>query len=106
MRVMMKRYHQSWSVQRARTKSMLRRICMICVVLGLGWAGASSGASLYDESVHGDLSGDRLSTTARTLAPGTNAVLAASTPGDLEYLTLTVPAGFVLDRIVLAAFDG
>jgi hypothetical protein len=72
---------------------------------GLG-LGAAHAAVLHDETVQGDLSGDRLAPTRHTLAAGTNSVVAASGPGDLEYLTLTVPNGLALNQILLADFGG
>ena len=93
---------------------MLRRIRLMAtltglvmgLVTGLGITGAAFGAMLHDEGIQGDLSGDRLAPTVHTLAAGTNSVVAGMGPGDLEYLTLALPAGLKLDQIILADFTG
>ncbi len=58
----------------------------------------------YDEGADGDLSGDRLNPTTLMLTPGSNVLTATSVAGDLEYVTVTVPAGFQLDALVLVAY--
>lgn len=75
----------------------------------LGWAVAATGSRasiIHDESVDGDLSGDRFNPTDHTLAFGTNSVIATSVSGDREYLTLTIPGGMQLDSIVLFSYVG
>src|SRR5262245_10589004 len=61
-------------------------------------------ANSWDESTNGDLSGDRLSPSALTLTPGSNTVTGTVISGDLDYLTITVPAGFTLAQINLLSF--
>jgi hypothetical protein len=58
----------------------------------------------YDEGTDGDLSGDRLNPTRLKLTPGSNVLTATSVAGDLEYVTVTVPAGFQLDALMLVAY--
>ena len=65
---------------------------------------AALAAPIYDETVDGDLSGDRENPTARVLAAGSNTVTATVIAGDLDYLTLTVPTGLELDSIVLDSY--
>ena len=73
--------------------------------LGLGvWiatAGAAHAATIWDEALDGDLSGDRNAPTAFLLAAGTSRLSATSKSGDLESVRITVPAGFVLQRMLL-----
>jgi hypothetical protein len=76
------------------------------LLCGFGLGSSAHAAVLHDESVQGDLSGNRLDPTRRTLALGTNSVIATTVPLDLEYLTLTVPSGLALSQIVLAEFTG
>lgn len=59
----------------------------------------------YDETVDGDLSGDRLNPTVISVMDGSNVVSATSIAGDVEYFTITVPVGGTLDAINLTAFS-
>ncbi len=59
---------------------------------------------IWDEAVHGDISGDRLNPTFKTLVPGANILKASSSPGDREYIRLDVPGGFVLSAIWLDTY--
>jgi hypothetical protein len=65
---------------------------------------AASAATLHDEAVDGDLSGDPMAPDAFTLALGSNVIAASSVSLDLEYVALTVPSGLVLRRIVLESY--
>lgn len=86
---------------------MQRRLFFLWLLLyALALGSSAHAATLHDESVQGDLSGDRLNPTRHTLALGTNSVIAETAPLDLEYLTLTVPGGLLLSEIVLAEFTG
>ena len=74
---------------------------LICAVL-MGVAILMSPAlhaTTYDESVNGDLSGDRLMPTTITLSVGSNRITATSAAGDIEYYHLTVPSGFRLSAL-------
>lgn len=79
------------------------RTGILCLAL-LACCGTSL-AGIYDESIDGDISGDRLAPTAFALDFGSNPLTAASQSGDLEYVTITVPGGFSLDAVVLSSFD-
>jgi hypothetical protein len=77
-------------------------------------AAFASGASAqiaYVESVSGDLSDNRLAPTSLTLGVGTNSVAGTFGPSptpdvpDLDYVTLTVPAGTRLTQIIVADAD-
>jgi len=61
-------------------------------------------ASSWDEATDGDLSGNRLAPSSLTLTPGDNTVTGTVIAGDLDYLTITVPAGFTLAQINLLSF--
>ncbi len=84
---------------------MLRRICTLVLVAGLGLAGPVTGAILHDD-VTDDISGNRLAPTKLFPVVGTNTVLFATQPGDLEYLTISLAGHLILERIVLAAYAG
>jgi hypothetical protein len=66
---------------------------------------AAQAATVYTESVSGDLSDSGLSPTALTVASGSNQVFGTTgrTAGvvDLDYFTFTVPVGEVLTSITI-----
>jgi len=67
--------------------------------------GVASGGLLFDESVDGDISNNRLSPTVfGILEPGANSLRASTQSGDLEYVTFTVPAGASLTALRLTEF--
>ncbi len=73
----------------------------------LSWCAmtVSAGAAIiHDESVNGDISGDRMHPTTYTLAPGVNSVIATTSANDQEYITLVVPTGYRLASLVLASY--
>jgi hypothetical protein len=72
-----------------------------CLIVG---PAAAMAAIVYDEGVDGDISGDRLAPTSRSLSFGSNELTATSVSGDLEYITLSVPAGLQLDAVILDAY--
>ena len=63
-------------------------------------------AANYDEAVSGDISGDRLAPMPFVIATGTNSLSATSVSGDLEYFTITIPAGSQLRAIRVTAYAG
>jgi len=58
----------------------------------------------WDESINGDLSGDRLNPTARNLTTGNNTITAPSSAPDLEYYRINLPPGTRLTSITLTQF--
>lgn len=85
------------------------RTCRPALTLGLslGLLAATAHAGvIWDESVNGDLSGDRLAPSVVTLSVGSNDLLATSSQGDREYLTFAVPAGHLLSSVILDAYAG
>lgn len=79
-------------------------------VLGLA-ATLPALAASYDESVQGDLPDDRLAPAVLTLTPGSNIVRgtlgfsAVPDVPDLDYITITVPAGATLTTLTLVQAD-
>lgn len=69
-------------------------------------ASASLADVVHDESLHGDLSNDRLAPTAYMLSLGANSVLATSSQGDREFIALTIPAGAELSAILQISYVG
>jgi hypothetical protein len=78
----------------------MRSFWLTCLLAALPTA---AGAFSYSEGVNGDLSGDRLNPTALVAAFGSNTLGASTVQGDLEYVRITLPAGLVLDSLVLTA---
>ena len=58
----------------------------------------------YIEISSGDLSGDRLTPTSWNVTAGSNRLIAATSPGDQEYLRVNVPAGHFLKSIELQLY--
>lgn len=79
------------------------RILVVVLAAGL-LAAPAARASSYDEGASGDLSGNRLAPSSLDLTPGSNTVAGSVVQGDLDYLTITVPAGFTLAQINLLSF--
>jgi hypothetical protein len=72
----------------------------------LGAAAAARADVIWDESASGDLSNSQAAPTALPLAAGTNSILGTVGPGDMQdWVALTVPAGFQLSALVLAAYQ-
>lgn len=67
----------------------------------------ATAATVHDESINGDLSGDNLSPTALTFNVGSNDVIGSveGNPNiDRDFLTFTIAPGFQLDAIVLDSY--
>ena len=85
----------------------LRRGLGSAVVVVLGVTGSVLGAGvIHNESVNGDLSGDRLNPNAFTLTAGVSSIIATSNTGDREYVALTIPGGLQLSSVVPASYAG
>ena len=61
--------------------------------------------SLFSEKLMGDFSGDRSAPEQFTLGAGDNEITATSVQDDVEYYSVAVPEGMVLDSIVLESFE-
>jgi hypothetical protein len=74
----------------------------VCVLL----ASAPVKATIYDESVSGDLSNDKGAPTALTLTPGSNSVIGTVNgfpPGGTDpqdWVSFTIPTGFVMTSYI------
>ncbi len=92
----------------SRTLAMVLACVTACTLSAT--AVAQSGAT-YTEAVNGDLSNSRFSPTLFPLAGGVNTITGTfgrtGVPDvhDLDYITITVPAGSVLERFVLSSVD-
>jgi hypothetical protein len=65
---------------------------------------ASAKAATYNETTNGDLSGNRVAPTAFPLTVGSNDLFATTQSGDLDVVTVNVPAGNRLSRLFLRSF--
>ncbi|MGE0386063.1 MAG: hypothetical protein AB7Q97_15145 [Gammaproteobacteria bacterium] len=85
-----------------RIGTVLRTLSLLAAGLG---AAPAMAAVVYDEAAAGDLSGDRGAPTRVALAPGSNEVRGTmgflGSASDLDYFTVTVPAGTVLTNLML-----
>ena len=84
-------------------KSLL--FAAVCALL----AAAPAIATIYDESVSGDLSNDKAAPTALTLTPGLNSVIGTVNgfpPGTdpQDWVSFTIPTGFVMTSYVNAKY--
>jgi hypothetical protein len=59
------------------------------------------GNVMWNEAVHGDLSGDRFNPTPLMLALGDNCLLGTVGGPDDDYFKFTVPAGMLLEQVVV-----
>jgi hypothetical protein len=71
----------------------------------LGCALYSPAAVIWNEAVDGDLSNNRLAPTTLNLPGGIDVIQASTSGGDREYMTLIIPTGCKLDRLVLTGYQ-
>lgn len=78
----------------------------VLLVLALSFGAAAQAQIIWDETVQGDLSNDRLNPTNLNLNLGTNGVLASSGFSDIEYVHFHLAAGMQLDAIIPISYSG
>lgn len=66
----------------------------------------SSFATAHNETDDGDMSGDEAAPTSASLVIGGNTISGNMGPGDLDFVTFTVPAGHQLSQMNLQAYSG
>jgi len=76
-----------------------------CAVV-LGSAGIARAGVVWNESVNGDLSDDRLAPTNLTLHAGSNFLSATFGDGDPEYVHFSLPAGTSLTALIHVSWAG
>lgn len=86
----------------------MRRIGLLAIVVLNAAAGARAQV-IYNEFVQGDISDNRFAPTALVLSEGSNILLGfmAGAQGptvDLDYFSITIPAGLQLDQIILTEY--
>jgi hypothetical protein len=65
----------------------------------------AAAVTIWDEGVDGDLSGAQAAPTLLALGLGTNSISGTTLAGDLDFFSITVPAGTGLARLVLTAHE-
>src|SRR5262245_25199172 len=77
------------------------------VVLAAVAAAPASGDIIYSEASNGDFSGDRFAPTSLgALGLGVHTIIATSSQGDREYLTITLEPGMRLQALMLDSYSG
>ena len=85
---------------------MSTRFPLVLALCALAFSGASPlrAATVYDESVSGDFSGDGLSPTSVSLGVGSNRVFGSSGrvgfDPDRDYFTVTIPVGYAFVALI------
>ena len=85
---------------------------VMVAALGLMLVGASAKATTYNESVSGDLSDNKAAPTPLVLTPGLNSVIGtvAGFPPEgtdpQDWVSFTIPSGFVMISYVNASYTG
>lgn len=81
----------------------------LLAIVVLSAAAGARAQVIYNEFVQGDISDDRFLPTALVLSEGSNILLGfmAGAQGptvDLDYFSITIPAGLQLDQIILTGY--
>jgi hypothetical protein len=90
-------------------KSCFRFLSLACMAALLAASAVAHAAVVYDESINGDLSNDRMNPTPITLLPGVNSLIATtgfSTVEDEEYFRIDLPPSGQLTKILMQSFQG
>ncbi|MBC7772255.1 MAG: hypothetical protein H7210_07165 [Pyrinomonadaceae bacterium] len=88
----------------------IRALGVGVLMAGAMLASSAQAAVIYTESAQGDLSNDRLNPTSFNLAAGENQLLGVFTGEDgmggydIDYYSITIPAGMFLQQIVHQEF--
>ncbi len=84
---------------------MLRlRTIALAGLVAAAFAHSATAASIWDESVNGDLSSDPGAPTVLALALGTNSIT-GTTQSDMDFFTVTVPDGASFAQLLLTSFE-
>jgi hypothetical protein len=78
-----------------------------CTLVSLSLASSYASAdTLWNESVQGDLSSNRLAPSAFSPGVGTHSLFATTGSGDLDYITLNLAPGTQLTQLTLVSYTG
>ena len=70
-----------------------------------GFTQSATAATIWDEGIDGDLSGDQAAPTVLVVGVGSNSITGVTQTGDVDFFTFTVPDGANLAQIILTSFD-
>jgi hypothetical protein len=84
---------------------MIKRVLAFAVTASLCAALGADAATIHDEAVSGDLSGDGLTPNSLTVAEGSNQIFGTTgrdsvTGVDRDYFTITVPVGYAFVSLI------
>jgi hypothetical protein len=65
----------------------------------------AAAATIWDEGVDGDLSGNQSAPTGLVVGAGTNSIAGVTQTDDVDFFTFTVPDGASLVQIILTSFE-
>lgn len=81
--------------------------CLVVFVASISLSTTSHGQTIWDESVHGDLSSNFAAPTGPiNLALGSNQLFGTTVSGDRDYITLVVPSGHLLSQVFVLGVSG
>jgi hypothetical protein len=81
------------------------RIASSFLAAAFAVAPLAASALTYSESVNGDLAGTRLTPTSLSLDVGSNLISGSVVMGDVDYVTLNIPAGASLAQLTLSDYS-
>ena len=89
---------------------MVKRLiaCVFAVaaaVAFLSFKPAAMGAVAWDEAVHGDLSDNGSAPSTVVLGAGTHSLLGSTQSGDLDYISVKIPAGQQFTQFILQDYE-
>ncbi len=74
---------------------------MVAALAVLAVSQGANAATVWDESINGDFSGNGLAPTLLTLNAGSNAIIGSTGSGDLDYFTFELSAGQTLTSLTV-----
>ncbi len=77
---------------------------LVASLATFAFAHGAAAATIWDEGVNGDFSGNRLAPTALAVAVGTNTISGSTITGDVDYFTFTVPVASTFTQMVLSSY--
>jgi hypothetical protein len=81
-------------------RPVFRCAVAVCILV----ASQSPAATIWNEATQGDLSGSMSTPTSVMLSAGNNDLFATTQGGDLEFVTVTVPAGSTMTGLFLRSY--
>lgn len=92
---------RAWIGQITRKNEGMSRACTFLIMAGITLSSLSPAQVIWDESINGDLSGDRFAPNNFNLTPGNNIVIASMGGADKEYIHFHLDPGVSLTQIMV-----